>query len=100
MFTARPRACRIDDISCDSRGVRAGALTSGVLGVGGTSPPQALQREVPVGLMEPRPNSRSLGFFFGERLWAERVLELTGALWARLARVVFILEGFDFVGEV
>jgi hypothetical protein len=42
-----------------------------------------------------------LGFFLGERLWAERVLELTGALWARLVRLVFILDGFDFdfVGE-
>ena len=87
-------------MSCNSRGVRAGALTSGVLGVGGTSPPQALQREVPVGLMEPRSNSRSLGVFLGERLWAERVLELTGALWARLLRLVFVLGGFDFVGEV
>jgi hypothetical protein len=51
-------------------------------------------------LMEPRSNSRSLGFFLGERLWADRVLELTGALWARLLRLVFILVGFDFVGEV
>jgi hypothetical protein len=52
-------------------------------------------------LMGPRSNSRSLGFFLGERLWAERVLELTGALWARLARLVFSLDGFDFdfVGE-
>jgi len=100
MFTARPRACRIEDISCDSRGVRAGALTSGVLGVGGTSPPQALQSLAVLGLMEPRSNSRSLGFFLGERLWADRVLELTGALWARLLRLVFILVGFDFVGEV
>jgi hypothetical protein len=97
MFTARPRACRIEDISWDSRGVRAGALTWGVLGDGGTSAPQALQREVPVGLTEPRSNSRSLGFFLGERLWAERVLELTGALWARLLRVVFVLGGFDFI---
>jgi hypothetical protein len=101
MFTARPRACGIEDISCDSRGVRAGALTSGVLGVGGTSPPQALQSLAVPGLMGPRSNSRSLGFFLGERLWAERVLELTGALWARLVRLVFILDGFDFdfVGE-
>jgi hypothetical protein len=101
MLTARPRACRIEDISCDSRGVRAGALTSGVLGVGGTSPPQALQSLAVLGLMGPRSNSRSLGFFLGERLWAERVLELTGALWARLARLVFSLDGFDFdfVGE-
>lgn len=48
-----------------------------------------------------RSNSKSLGFFLGEVLWAERVLELIGRLWARLDRSVSTLEGFAVVlGEV
>lgn len=86
----------MEDISCDSSRVRAGALTSGVVGIFAL---QAWQNRVVLGLMGFRENSRSLGFFLGEvLLWAERVRELIGRLWARVDREGLVLGGLVVVG--
>jgi hypothetical protein len=118
MFTSRPRACRIEDISCDSSGERVCALISSVMGGGGSSAwqavqsrsfvlgfggipaLQALQKAVVLGLIGSRSDLRSLDFFLGEVLWAAaRVLELTGSLEVWPGRFALVLSGFAGVGE-
>jgi hypothetical protein len=80
-------------MSCESYHSRAGALTSGVLGF---SALQAGQNAVVLGLMACRSNPTSFDFFLGETeaLWAPRVLELIGSLWAWSARLALSLGGF------